>query len=203
MIMKQFTEREKRIINGILHGVASDSYILTNAFMDILDNKGIAFESKTRCLLFDSERKYGVSDILQFERDFIETALLIQYLINHQYIYIIKDNNEQPLPIIGDQSKQYIAKEIPQDIAEIFFITQNRIVAMNKLYDLANNNFLTYEGKQLDSASLQLKSSVEQLNEAKSQSRAAKVTTWISIATCVAAILTLIIQIIQNIVCGC
>ena len=201
--MKQFTEREKRIINSILHGVAYDSYVLTNAFMDILDGKGIAFNAQNRCLLFDQQRKYTISDILQQERDFIETALLIQYLIDEQYIYIIKDNKEPALSLVGDKSDNPIGKEIPKDIADIFVNTQNRIVVTNKLYDLVNNHFLTYEGLQLDAASKQLESSVEQLKEAKIQSHAAKVATWISIATCGAAVLTLIIQVIQNIVCGC
>lgn len=193
--MKHFTEREKRIINGILHGVAYDTYVLTNAFMDILDNHGIAFDSKTKCLLFDAERKYEISDILQVERDFIETALLIQYLIDNQYIYIIKDNNEPPLSVIGDKSKNPIAKEVPEDIAAIFIKTQNRIVAMNKLYDLVRNNFTTYEEQQLTLARQQLDVAIGALEEARKQSKSAKTTMWLSVVAIVIAILTLLATI--------
>lgn len=190
--MKHFTEREKRIINGILHGVTSDSYVLTNAFMDILDRQGIAFDCKSRCLLFDAECHYNVAEMLQYERDFIETALLIQYLIDNEYIYIIKDNDEPPLQIIGEKGAHPVAKEIPGEIAGIFILSQNRIVAMNKLGDLANNNFWTYEEQQLLLAQEQLDTATGSLHEAHKQTKSARKTLYWSITACIIAILTLL-----------
>ena len=190
--MKHFTEREKRIINGILHGVTSDSYVLTNAFMDILDRKGISFDCQSRCLLFDKERNYNIAEMLQSERDFIETALLIQYLIDNEYIYIIKDNDEPPLQIIGEKGAQPIAKEIPGEIAGIFILSQNRIVALNKLWDLVSNNFLTYEEQQLHIAQRQLDIATGSLQEAHEQTKSSRKTLRWSIVTCIIAILTLL-----------
>lgn len=190
--MKHFTEREKRIINGILHGVTSDSYVLTNAFMDILDRKGISFDCQSRCLLFDKGRNYNIAEMLQFERDFIETALLIQYLIDNEYIYIIKDNDEPPLQIIGEKGARPIGKEIPKEIAGIFILSQNRIVALNKLWDLVSNNFLTYEGQQLHIAQRQLDIATGSLQEAHKQTKSARRTLCWSIVTCFIAILTLL-----------
>lgn len=193
--MKHFTEREKRIINGILHGVTSDSYVLTNAFMDILDRKGISFDCQSRCLLFDKERNYNIAEMLQFERDFIETALLIQYLIDNEYIYIIKDNDEPPLQIIGEKGAQPVAKEIPGEIAGIFILSQNRIVALNKLWDLVSNNFLTYEEQQLHIAQRQLDIATGSLQEAHKQTKSARKTLCWSIVTCFIALLTLLANI--------
>ena len=189
--MKHFTEREQIVIRGIINGAAYDSYVLTNAFMDLLDGKGDAFDSQKGFLQFDNS-KYNVSSILQVEQEFIETALLIQYLINNQYIYLIVDSQEPPLPWIGDALKNPIGKQIPRDIADIFLNSFVRIVVLNKLKDLVSNNFLTYEEQQLHIAQRQLDIATGSLQEAHEQTKSSRKTLRWSIVTCIIAILTLL-----------
>ena len=189
--MKHFTEREQIVIRGIINGAAYDSYVLTNAFMDLLDGKGVAFDSQKGFLQFDNS-KYNVSSILQVEQEFIETALLIQYLINNQYIYLIVDSQEPPLPWIGDALKNPIGKQIPRDIADIFLNSFVRIVVLNKLKDLVSNNFLTYEEQQLCIAQQQLDIATGSLQEAHEQTKSSRKTLRWSIVTCIIAILTLL-----------
>lgn len=148
--MKHFTQKEKNIICGIIEGAAFDTYVLTNAFNEVLNGKGVAFDSEKGFLQYDPSKYYNnISAILQVERDFIETALLIKYLVEHQYIYIIKDSQEPPLPWVGDTIINPIGKQIPADIAEIFVNSCARIVVLNRLLDLRNNKFCTYEELQL------------------------------------------------------
>lgn len=193
--MKHFTQREQNIIRGILSGAAYDSYVLTNAFMDLLDGKGVAFDSQKGFLQFDNS-KYNVSSILQVEQEFIETALLIQYLINNQYIYLIIDSQEPPLPWIGDALKNPIGKQIPRDIADIFLNSFVRIVVLNKLEDLVSNNFLTYEEQQLCIAQQQLDIAAGSLREAHKQTKSAKIAMGASVVACFIAILTLLATVL-------
>ncbi len=193
--MKHFTEREQIIIRGIINGAAYETYVLTNAFMDLLDGKGVAFDCQKGFLQFDSS-KYNVSSILQVEQEFIETALLIQYLINNQYIYLIVDSQEPPLPRIGDELSNPVGKQIPRDIADIFMHSFVRIVVLNKLMDLVNNNFFTYEEQQLHFAQAQLNTATGSLHEAHKQTKSARKTLCWSIVTCFIALLTLLANIL-------
>lgn len=147
--MKHFTTREKRIISRIIDDAVFDTYVLTNAFNDLLFGQGVAFDSSKGLLQFEKSKYNNVSSILQVEREFIETALLIHYLEEHQYIYIIKDSQEPPLQCIGDTIANPIGKHIPADIAEIFINSCARIVVLNRLLDLRDNDFRTYEELQL------------------------------------------------------
>lgn len=192
--MKHFTKREQNIIRGIIDGAAQDTYVLTNVFNDVLFGRGVAFDSEKGFLQFDNS-KYNVSSILQVEQEFIEIALLIQYLIANQYIYLIVDSQEPPLPWIGDALKNPIGKQIPRDIAGIVINSFVRIVVLNKLEDLVNNDFRTYEEQQLRLAQNQLKIATGSLEEAKRQSSSARKTLGWSIATCIIAILTLLANI--------
>jgi len=189
--MKHFTQREQIVIRGIINGAAYDSYVLTNAFNDLLFGQGVAFDSPKGFLQFDNS-KYDVSSILKVEQEFIETALLIQYLINNQYIYLIVDSQEPPLPWIGDALKNPIGKQIPRDIADIFLNSFVRIVVLNKLEDLVSNNFLTYEEQQLHIAQRQLDIATGSLQEAHEQTKRSRKTLRWSIVTCIIAILTLL-----------
>ena len=193
--MKHFTQREKNIIIGIQQGTNFDSYVLTNAFADLLYDKGVAFDSLKGFLQYDGS-KYNISSILQVERDLIETALLIQYLIDNQYIYLIKDSKEPPLPWIGDPRSNPVGKAIPKDIADIINNSQVRIFAMSSLADLVEDDFKTYEEKQLLLAQEQLNVASGSLEEAKKQSSSAKRTLRWSIAACIIAILTLLASIL-------
>lgn len=192
--MKHFTEREQIVIRGIINGAAYDSYVLTNAFMDLLDGKGVAFDSQKGFLQFDNS-KYNVSSILQVEQEFIETALLIQYLINNQYIYLIVDSQEPLVPWIGDALKNPIGKQIPRDIADIFINSFVRIIVLSKLEDLVSNNFLTYEERQLCIAQRQLDVAAGSLQEAHEQTKSARKTLCWSIVTCIIALFTLLANI--------
>lgn len=190
--MKHFTQREQIIIHRIIEDAVSDTYVLTNAFNVVLNGRGVAFDTQKGFLQFEKSKYNNVSSILQVEREFIETALLIQHLISNQYIYPIIDSQEPPLPWIGDQLKNPTGKQIPRDIADIFNNSFVRIVVLNKLRDLVSDGFITYEEQQLTIAQGQLNIAAGSLNEAHFQSDNAKITTRISIITCAVAVLTLL-----------
>ena len=185
--MKHFTQREQDIIRGILDGPAHDTYVLANAFNDLLFRQGVAFDSQKGSLLFE-ESKYDVSSILKVEQEFIETALLIQYLISNQYIYPIIDSQE---PLLHHLTYP-IEKQIPRDIADIFNNSFVRIVVLNKLRDLVSDGYITYEEQQLKIAQRQLNIAAGSLDEAHFQSNNARITSRISVITCAVAILTLL-----------
>ena len=194
--MKHFTQREQNIIRGILSGAASDTYVLTNAFNDVLCGRGVAFNSETGLLQFDISKYKDASSILRVESEFIEIALLLQYLISNQYIYLIRDSQDPPLPRIGDKLSNSIGKQIPNDIAVTFNNSFVRIVVLNKLEDLVNNDFLTYEEQQLRLAQKQLDIATGSLREAHKQTKSAKIAMWASVVACIIAILTLLATIL-------
>lgn len=154
---KQFSDIEKRLLYSIYENGDSHTYPLTNLFSQWLYKPGVRFDLHTGNLIFDRDR-YGIDEELTIRKEIIRIALLIIYLEENGYIYIIKDPNAQPLPFIGDQNDflQQVTVFLPNDIAQVIRRSQFNILASYDFIQFVENDFRTYEDKQLSQAAASL-----------------------------------------------
>lgn len=170
--MKQFSNKEKQIIRYIVAHRDSNTFILANVFNEWFDKKGVTFDLETGHIKYDYNRVKDVNTILNDEHGIIEIALLIKYLEEKQYIYIIKDKKDivdSPMVLGANSAKTNLAHDIPDDIVSIIKRTLFRVFVAYDLIYIVENNFQTKETQQLALAVLQLKESQQQQQLAEQQ----------------------------------
>lgn len=176
--MKQFDAQEQQWIREISQIGESDEAVLTNVFADILHNKGVAINLDSGDLLYDMEKYQNVNDIVAIQKIIIKRALLIKYLEEHHYIYIINDSPES-ISVVGDMFKTSIAQKLPTEIADILRRTTYRIYADSSLRAFVGQSFKTTDEITIE--------------EAREQTKYAKCTL---VATVISLFLTLVFSII-------
>lgn len=164
-MVKQFNNTEKALITSIYNAKDSNNYVLTNVFQKWLDTPGIRFDLEHGQLVFDYEIYKDAEILLNIKKEIISTALLIKYLEENSYIYIIQDetSGEQPSYIGAQKMSTPLVVPIPQEIAMIIKRTLYTIYVSYSLISFVENGFRTYEDLQLDQAAITLKTSKRQL----------------------------------------
>lgn len=167
MEMEHFTEKEKKALKGIAAHADSPTYVLANIFNEWFVGGKVSINLETGELAFPE--KSNVEDILSAQKQIIELALLIKYLEDKKYIYIIKDGTTtNSLKRIGQQIKDaFISLPLPPDIVNIIKRTLYRVYVSQGLIELVQNNFSTYEMLQMQVSLEQLKTSIKALEEAQ------------------------------------
>lgn len=163
---KQFSNKEKDIIRYIYINRQDPSFVLTNVFNRWFDRTGVSFNTHTGDVTYNMSNLNDVSvnGILSDETGIIEVALLIKYLVDHGYIYLIKkDKEDLPDKLGGNWSKMTITNTLPQDIVNIIKQTFRRIYVSYDLIQLVENGFKTYEDLQLIQAGTTLEASKIQI----------------------------------------
>lgn len=184
--MRQFSEQEKQLIYSIYRSKDSNQYILTNVFAKWLyGDNAIGYDVENGCLIFDGEQQKDAEEMLDIQKGIIQTALLIKYLEDEGYIYLIKDSSvvANP-PYIGkniSQNHMPLRVPVPNDIADIINRSFYRVYVSYALSQLVENGFKTYEElqllaskDQLEKSSQQLAISEAQLEEARKQTQEAQ-----------------------------
>lgn len=151
---KQFSDREKALIRSIYNAKDSNNYVLANVFQRWIDAPGIRFDLTNGQLVYDYERYKDSDSILNIKKEIISVALLVKYLEDNGYIYIIQDetSGEQPPYIGAAKMSTPLVVPIPQDIAQIIRRTLYTIYVSYSLIFFVENGFKTYEDLQLEGA---------------------------------------------------
>ncbi len=190
-MVKEFSNQEKALIRSIYRNKDSNGYVLTNVFAWWLDNRGIRFDINNGKLIFDGAIYSDINTILNVRKDIIGTALLIKYLEDNGYIYIINDQlSGGGLSFVGAtniQIPKYV--DLPDDIANIIKRSTYTIYVSYSLTSFVENDFRTYEDLQLTKAADTLDKADEQVELARKQVR----NSWIAIF--VAIVLPILIPI--------
>lgn len=174
---KQFSDREKKLISSICYGSQFNTYVLTSAFEEWLFNKkGICFDLEKGQLVYDLDIYQEVDDILNIKKEIIKVALLLKYLEDNNYIYIIQDktSSEDPRYVGTKKIKTPIQIPLPNEIAFIIRRSLYNVIASYDLIQLVSNGFKTYEDLQLEAASKQLEASRNQLASSIQQALSAQ-----------------------------
>lgn len=163
---RQFSDKEKAIIRYICQHRNDYTFVLTNVFNQWFDRTGVSFNSETGDVEYDVNtiNEADANRILSDENGIIEIALLIKYLVDHGYIYLIKkDKDDFPKKPRGNNAIITILNSLPSDIADIIRQTFRRVFVSYDLVAFVNNHFKTYEDLQLAQAAITLEASKRQI----------------------------------------
>ncbi len=162
---KQFSNREKHIINFIYLHRDDPTFVLANVFSEWF-GRNVSLD------LITGEVEHGiqdindarVDDILNEETGIIEVALLIKYLVDKGYIYlIIKDKEDLPRKLGANRSRISVANSLPKDIVDIVRQAFRRVYVSYDLVFFVEHEFKTYEDLQLTQAAENLEASQKQI----------------------------------------
>lgn len=214
--MKQFSQEEKQLIYSIYQAKDSNNYVLANIFNNwLFGEQAVGFDFEKNIMLFDFSKNPSVDDTLDIQKDIIHTALLVKYLEQEGYIYIIEDNaTVNKSTTLGPSFKKSLIVNLPPDIMNIISRTTCRVYVSYALIQLVENDFKTYEELQLIASNNQLKTSSQQLsaseaqleevrqqtNEAKEQTIEAKIQTKKSTGSLVFSGLTFLASLITPLI---
>ena len=154
--MKQFDAQEQHWIWQICQIGESDNAVLTNVFADVLFDKGVAINLESGDLLYDWEKYKELNNIIAIQKIIIKRALLIKYLEEHNYIYIINDSPDS-IPVVGDTFETSIVQKLPTEIADILRRTTYRIYVDSSLRAFINQSFKTTDEITIEEAKKQTK----------------------------------------------
>lgn len=175
--MKHFSTEDQKLILKIWQIGQSDNAVLTNIFEDVLFGKGIAFDLTQGAILYEYEKYKGdISTLMAVQKVIIQRALIIKYLEENNYIYIINDgNSSENFPTIGDtRIANPVSQILPTDIADIVRRTLYRIYADNSLLDFIHLEYKTPDDIVIEEARNQTEEARKQTEEARKQTKAAQ-----------------------------
>lgn len=170
--MEYFNKREQLALTQIVKNADSDTYVLANIFNEALNGTGYSFDLQTGDLI-TSTQVAGVHDILSVQKKLIEIALLVKFLEDNHYIYLISDaSSTGTIDKLGTiPNGTLIAQKMPDDIKQLINKTISRVYVSQNLIELVKNGFMTYETSQMVISMEQLKVSTKALDEAIKQSK--------------------------------
>ncbi len=189
---KQFNRREKALITSIYNAKDSNTYVLTNVFEQWMDPAGaIRFDLAKGKLIFDLDIYKEANEILNVKKSIISTALLVKYLEDENYIYIIQDdtNAGQPNYVGAQNIRTPLIVDVPIEIGNIIKRSLYNVYVSYDLIALVENGFRTYEDLQLIQASTSLE--------------AAKIQIKIGLASLFVSALALIFTLVINLHSNC
>lgn len=190
---KEFSNIEKALIRSIYYAKDSNNYVLTNVFAKWLyETPGVSFDLLKGQLVFDASIYKEVNSILNIKKEIISTALLVKYLEDNGYIYIIEDktSTEQPEYVGATKIKVKLSVDMPIDIANIIRRSLCTIYVAYSLISFVENDFKTYEDLQLTESSNNLSLSEQQLQQSRKQTNWAITAAIISGLALIAAIVS-------------
>lgn len=201
--MRHFSENEQKVIRNIVaHGRHNYSYVLMNAYLNLFDRYQVTYDHTKQSLVFYVR---GTGDIdhelfLSIEDTIIEVSLLLEWLEDNRYIYLIKDNDDiglQTFSGLNEEGLTPIYKKLDPKIDAILLNALNhRIFVSSDLVKLVDDGFRSYEQMMLDEANNQTQSASKQSEYARIQadeSRKQTRNSWIAIGVSILAIIASII----------
>lgn len=198
--MKRFSEIEKTVIRCIVEqGKHNYSYVLINAYQDLFYRYKVEYNHDKQSLVFYAININSIDHetFLSIEDTIMEISLLLDYLEENRYLYLIEDTNTNELTSISGFEKDgliQVSKTIDPKIDKILYEALNhRVFVSSDLTQLVEDNFELYEDKMLKEANKQTIAANDQAKESRKQTR----NSWIAI---VISFLTAIVSVIVSLV---
>ena len=158
MERRSFSEYEQRTIR-LLVEKAGDSvdFLLVNVYNDLFLFTNVAyienelhFYYKKKEFAIDNNGKYTLS----VKKDLIVKTLLLKYLVDNRYIYLVDQANVQghhnDIHFNNGKDAQYeVIVDLPQDIVEFLNNSKRIVIVSEELKALVHNDFVTPEERLL------------------------------------------------------
>ena len=117
------------------------------------------------------------TDPLEIQKDVIVKTLLLMYLEENRYIYLVEDkyvqNDTSDIKLANKENTKYdLVKELPEDIAAFLNRCHRRVIVSEELIALVNDDFKTPEDKILQGIAGQITTLKTQIIQLESQRQA-------------------------------
>ncbi len=166
MERRSFSQYEQNTIRTIVNNASNSvAYLLVNAYNDIFYYTNVEYVNGALHIHY-SEEDFNTLDSdssLTIQKAVIIRTLLLRYLVENQYIYLVEDLNIQnpttDIKLANKNNKKYdLEVDVPEDIADFLNKLHRRVIVSEELVVLVNDNFMTPEDKLLKGIHEQLKS---------------------------------------------
>lgn len=163
-----------RSVDYLLVNIYNDIFLYTN--VDYIDNE-LHFFYKNK----EEFNKIDDREILKIKKDLISKTLLLMYLVENRYLYLVDNanvqNTDNDIKFVNESDKQYeLLVDLPQDISDFLNTSKRVVIVAQDLITLVQNNFKTYGEQQLD--------------ESRKQTKNSRIAMWASISTLFIAVIT-------------
>ncbi len=184
MERRSFSKYEQETIKTIVENVKfSVDYLLVNIYNDIFYYTNVEYVDNELHFYYKKEDFEKIDDkiILSIKKDVIVKTLLLMYLIDNRYIYLVDQANVQGqnnnIQLANKLDTQYeLTVDLPKDIAEFLNNCKRVVIISQELITLVENNFKSFGEQQVD--------------ESKEQTKNSRCAMYASIGTLIIAIFT-------------
>ena len=176
--MRKFSDWEKNIIREIANlGNGNFTFDVFILFSDVFIDEKFFIDSNTFALWYNSA-KIKHEDLIAEKHKIYDTVLLLDYLEQNRYIFLHgmgnKDYGKSHNYYINTELNDWMAKKLYACISSELYVSQD-------LYSLVENNFKEYDELVLE--------------EAKMQTKSAKLSVWFSAVAVIIAFASLFVGI--------
>ena len=162
--MRKFNQTEQAIIRKLVKETHEHiDYLLINVYMDIFYQHPVEYNNGS--LIFYSQGTHSAKEILEIEKKIIDISLLLSFLEENRYIYLIDDNSSESekLKNVGGyftEGLKGIGKKLDPKMSKIIENALNhRAFVSEDLIQLVKNDFKTVEEQTLEEAKKQSRNS--------------------------------------------
>ena len=140
-------EKAGNSVDFLLVNVYNDLFLFTN--VAYIENE-LHFFYKKKEYALDNNGKYTLS----VKKDLIVKTLLLKYLVDNRYIYLVDQANVQgrhnDIHFNNEKDAQYeVVVDLPQDIVEFLNNSKRIVIVSEELKALVQNDFVTPEERLL------------------------------------------------------
>ena len=192
--MRKFSEFEKECIRYIVNLSRNNlSFVLVNAYNDIFYREKIEYKINTTHLKFYRDiDNVSVDEILSIEKEIVIKSLLIKYLVDNRYIFLVNDTTSDQDITLGNFLKDGLIpfqKDISPEISEVLsYSALNRIFVSFDLVYLVENGFRTIEDEALEESRKQTEKAGETI----------KLSGWAIFISSVSILVAILVPICYN-----
>ena len=185
MERRSFSMYERVTIRTIVANASrSVDYLLVNIYNDIFLYTNVAYINNELHFFYKNKEEFNKIDdreILKIKKDLISKTLLLMYLVENRYLYLVDNanvqNRDNDIKFVNESDKQYeLLVDLPQDISNFLNTSKRVVIVAQDLITLVENNFKTFGEQQLD--------------ESKKQTENSRKAMWASIGTLFIAVIT-------------
>ena len=180
MERRYFTKYEQETIKTIVtHAEQSLTYLLVNVYNDIFDYTNVEYKNNHLHFYYSGKEldQLNSDSTLYVQNEVIVKTLLLKYLEENRYIYLIEDKNIQnpttSIELANKSGKEYnLLVDLPDEIASFLNNVHKRVIVSEELKALVYNNFISPEEKLIEASKEQVEKITIQTIQLESQRQA-------------------------------
>ena len=180
MERRSFSEYEQKVIKTIVESAKDRvDFLLVNAYNDIFYYTHVEYEDNELHIYYTEEEAAKLESVapLEIQKKVIVRTLLLMYLEENRYIYLVEDkyvqNDTTDIKLANKKNTKFdLVKDLPDDIVAFLNRCHRRVILSEELIALVNDDFKTPEDKILEGIEGQITTLKTQIVQLENQRQA-------------------------------